>query len=69
MTVLLSQTLKEYLKEKGETPEAIEVAMPFSMKKPKPKKEDNTLFNDMVGLYTVIKLFEDFDEGLKHFKK
>lgn len=69
MTVLLSQTLHDYLKEKGDTVKSIDVALPFSIKQPSKKLKDMRLDNDMIGLHTNIKLFKDFDDGLKHFKK
>jgi len=69
MTALLSQALHEYLKEKGDKSTSVDMAIPFSMKQPGAKAKDIRLDNDMVGLHTSIKLFDDFDEGLKHFKK
>ena len=39
------------------------------MKAPSKNLKDIRLENDMIGLNVNIKLFEDFDEGLKHFKK
>jgi|TARA_B110001450_G_C17302254_1_gene351974 hypothetical protein len=69
MTTLLSQALHEYMREKGDKNTSIDVALPFSMKQPVKNAKDIRLDNDMVGLHTSIKLFENFDEGLKHFKK
>ena len=43
--------------------------MAFSLKFPGPERKDITLHNDMVGVHTQIKVFEKFDDGLKHFKK
>jgi hypothetical protein len=69
MTTLLSTTLFEHFKNNGESYSGVDVGVPFSMRAPSEKVKDIRLDNDMVGLNVKIKLFENFDEGLKHYKK
>lgn len=69
MTTLLSNTLFEYFKNNNESHESVNIGLPFSMKAPSKDLKNIRLENDMVGLSTKIKIYKDFDEGLKHFKK
>lgn len=69
MTTLLSNTFFEHFKNNGESHKSVNVGMPFSMKAPSKNLKDIRLENDMVGLNVNVKLFEDFDNGLKHFKR
>ena len=69
MTTLLSTTMYEYFNSRGEKLGSIDIGLPCSLREPIRSLKDFKLNNDMVGLDVNLKLFKDFDQGLKHFKK
>lgn len=72
-TTLLSTALHEYFV--NHTPEGQKVAtqvnagMPFSLREAPSDIKNVRLNNEFCCISVPIKIFKDFDEGLKHFKK
>lgn len=69
---LLSQTMHDYYKEKGEdgkVPSSINIGVPYSMRQPVKEIKKVRMDNDFASLPISIDIHEKYDDALSHTKK